>query len=208
MKTISIVAILSGALLAAGGPAPAQNMGTGCCMGGMGRGCCMGQMAGGAGMGQRGRGPGMGMGRRGMGGGPGAMADDAMGRDMQVFHSLLMDHDKVRRSVKQLPNGVETTTESDDPSVAARIKEHVPAMYARLKQNRPVRRFDPLFAALFEHGKKIDQKITLTEKGVNVVETSTDPYVVKLIKAHAASVDEMVREGMPAMMQQHAVPKR
>ena len=36
--------------------------------------------------------------------------------------------------------------------------------------------------------------LTMTPNGVQVVETSTDSYVVKLIKAHAKTVDELVKQ--------------
>jgi hypothetical protein len=180
--------------------------------------CCQGMMGGGRqrGMGMMGgmgpmRGRGMRMQGRGMmqgmQGRQGQMMGN-MGGDMMTAHQLVMQHESVKRAVKQLPNGVETLTESDDPDVAAKIKEHVPAMYARLKENRPIHQIDPLFRELFRYGSKIKSEVTLTPKGVRVVETSADPYVVKLIKAHAKSVDELVKRGMDAMHEQHEVPNR
>ena len=47
-----------------------------------------------------------------------------------------------------------------------------------------------------------------TGKGIKVVETSDDPYVVKLIQAHAQGVSEFVKEGMPAMHREHPLPNR
>ena len=46
--------------------------------------------------------------------------------------------------------GVRTTTQSDVAAVAAELREHVRAMYARLKDHRPINGGDPLFAALFK----------------------------------------------------------
>ena len=135
-------------------------------------------------------------------------ADPKRARDEKVFHYLLDHHGAIQRTVRQLKNGVETLTESDNSAVAARIKEHVPAMYVRLKRNLPVRKADPLFAELFQQGRKIKAAVSVTQKGVKVVETSTDPYVVKLIKAHAAEVDDLVKRGFPAIMQNHNPPKK
>lgn len=178
---------------------PAQQMG--CCQ----QGCCMngGNMSGI-------QGPGMMQGnRRGMQMGRGPMMRGMNGgADMMTAHQLVMLHEKVTRTVKQLPDGVDTLTESEDPAVIAKIKEHVPAMYARLKENRPIHQIDPLFVELFRYGKQIKSEVTMTNFGVRVIETSTDPYVVKLIKAHAKTVDELIKRGMPAMHQKHAVPKR
>jgi uncharacterized protein len=77
-------------------------------------------------------GPGRGQGFRG-GRGPGMQGkrqgaeqyDDRHDADREVFQFLLSNHDKIKRTVKELPNGVETLTESDTPEIAAKIKEHV-----------------------------------------------------------------------------------
>ena len=51
------------------------------------------------------------------GGGPGRGqgTDSRQAADMEVFHYLLENHTKIERNVKELPNGVETMTESDGP---------------------------------------------------------------------------------------------
>jgi hypothetical protein len=51
--------------------------------------------------------------------------DERHDEDRDVFHFLLTHHQKITRSVKELPNGVETLTESNDPEVSEKIKEHV-----------------------------------------------------------------------------------
>lgn len=172
---------------------------SGCPMGGMGmlgRGMMQGMKRG---MGMRGMMGGMSMHGQGMMGG--------MGSDMMTARQLVMQREQVKRSVKQLPNGVETLTESDDVNVTAKIQEHVPAMYQRLKANQPIQQGDPLFQELFRYGGKIKSRVTMTPNGVRVIETSTDPYVVKLIKAHAKTVDALVARGMEAMHEMHEIPK-
>lgn len=47
---------------------------------------------------------------------------------MQVVHKLFAEHDKIERTVTKLPNGIRTTTESNDPQVAQDIKDHVASM--------------------------------------------------------------------------------
>jgi hypothetical protein len=172
-------------------------------MGGMGGGM-MQRMQGRHGQNMGGMGSGM---MRNMGGMRGGVMQ-GMGGDMMTAHQLVMQHEQINRTVIQLPNGVETLTESDDAAVAAKIMEHVPAMYQRLKKNQPLHQGDPLMQELFRYGSKINAEVTMTPKGVRVVETSTDPYVVKLIKAHAKTVDALVKRGMEAMHAQHEVPKR
>src|SRR5690348_16237261 len=88
---------------------------------------------------------GPGMGGMGPGGGHGG------GSDMMGIHALFANRDQIRRTVTQIPGGVRTTTESDDPAVVAQLRDHVQAMYARLKDGRPINARDPLFAAIFEN---------------------------------------------------------
>jgi quercetin dioxygenase-like cupin family protein len=119
------------------------------------------------------------------------------GGDMGTIHALLADHEAIERRVVDRPDGVETWTESDDPEVAARIREHVRAMDARLEDGRPIRRWDPLFAEIFEHADAITMTVEDTPRGVRVVETSDDAYVVTLVRQHAhRAVSEFVERGM------------
>ena len=104
-------------------------------------------------------------------------------------------------------DGVETVTESDDPNVALAIQGHVAAMHRRVEKIQPIHMHDPLFATLFGKASKINMTITNTEKGVRVVETSDDPYVVKLIQAHAAVVSKFVENGFLEARQNHAPPE-
>jgi hypothetical protein len=118
--------------------------------------------------------------------------------DKSVWLSLLRDHEKVRREVRHIENGLEAVTESDDPDVAARIIDHAKAMQLRVKHGAQVRVWDPVFAELFENYDKIELSVTETPKGVRIRETSTDPEVVKLLRAHAAGVTDFVEEGSAA----------
>ena len=154
------------------------------------------------------RGPGMRMGMGpGMmnGSGMAAMRQDAMG-----LHALLDKRDEIERQVRDLPNGVETVTESDDPAVAKQIREHVAAMYKRLEKNDPLPMMthDPLFVEVFKHAKQIRLKLEETPKGLKVIETSDDAYVAKLIQAHARLVDAFIANGMDEVHREHAVPSK
>lgn len=119
------------------------------------------------------------------------------GTHHDTIHALLADHEAIERRVVDRPDGVETWTESDDPAVAARIREHVRQMKDRLASGQPMRRWDPLFAAIFEHADAISMETEDTPRGVRVVETSDDPEVVALIRQHAhRAVSEFVERGM------------
>jgi hypothetical protein len=145
----------------------------------------------------------------GMRGRMGGLAMDATAQaDMQVFHQLLDNRDKITRTVTPRPDGVESVTESDDPSIARLIRTHVEAMAARVKEARPIHQRDPLFVEVFKHANKILMQIEPMSKGVRVVETSTDPYVARLIQAHAEVVSLFLKNGREEMMKNHAVPPR
>lgn len=133
-------------------------------------------------------------------------ADPSFRADMALFHFLLDHRNVIRRKVTQLENGIETVTESDDPKVAARIKEHVKSMYRRLEEGRPIHMRDPLFAEVFRNADKISMTLEETKKGVKVTETSSDPHAVRLIQAHAEVVNRFLKNGHLEMRRNHAVP--
>ena len=136
-----------------------------------------------------------------MGGmGPGMM------KDMSTIHFLLVNHDKIERQVKNIKNGVETWTESNDAEIAKVIREHAWEMKKRIEECRPIRQMDPLFRELFNHHDKIKIQIEETGKGTHVIETSNDPEVVKLIRQHAKTVSEFVERGMQRAMQPTPLP--
>jgi hypothetical protein len=154
------------------------------------------------------RGPGRGFGRGPGRGFRGGRQDAAFETDHTVFQFLLSSGDKIRRQIKNLPNGIETCTESDDPDIAGKIQEHVAAMYDRVKQNRPIHMRDPLFRELFRHVDKIKMTHEKTDKGVRVVETSEDPYVAKLLQEHAKVVSLFIKNGHAEARKNHALPTR
>lgn len=141
-----------------------------------------------------------------MGGGP--PGDQEFPADRADFQFLLANHDKIRRTVTNLENGVETLTESDDPEVAAKIFTHARAMHNRVKLNLGIHKRDPLFAEIFRHTDKIEMAVGKTRKGVKVLETSDDPYVAKLIQAHAAVVSKFVANGHDEVQENHPIPSR
>lgn len=152
----------------------------------------------------------MGVARAGQGGPQGRghmmMGDGGPMADMQLIHQLLDNGAKVRRSVVVRADGVETLTESDDPAIAKTIQVHVASMYERLKDDRPIHQRDPLFQAIFEHASQITFASESTPHGIKVVETSTDPYVVTLIQAHAEVLEQFIKHGHAEAMKNHDVP--
>ncbi|MBI4194051.1 MAG: hypothetical protein HY526_03120 [Betaproteobacteria bacterium] len=125
--------------------------------------------------------------------------DAGSSADMGLVHDLLMNHTKIKRTVTNLPNGIKTVTESDDPKVAQTIKAHVASMSERLKDGREFNILSTTLPVLFENRDKIKSEVTVTEKGSVVTRTSTDAKVVAALQGHAAEVTELAQEGMVAM---------
>jgi hypothetical protein len=126
--------------------------------------------------------------------------DAAFQADMQLVHEMLAGHDKIKRSVENIPDGIRTVTESDDPQVAEALKAHVASMEQRLKDGRIFNLFSSTLPVLFDNRDKIKTTVEMTQKGAVVMQTSTDAKVVAALQAHAGEVDELARDGMVAMM--------
>jgi hypothetical protein len=125
--------------------------------------------------------------------------DAGSSADMDLVHDLLVNHDKIRRTVTHLPDGIRTVTESDDPRVAQAIKAHVASMSQRLKDGREFNIFSTTLPVLFENRDKIRSVVEATGKGSIVTRTSTDAKVVAALQGHAAEVTELAQDGMAAM---------
>ncbi len=140
------------------------------------------------------------MGSRMMGMGPGMMGGSATMNERSDIHDLFLNHDRIKRTVTNLPDGIRTVTESDDPQVVEVIKKHVAEMGRRVEEGRdpglPIE--TPALHAIFRNKDKIKSTYEVTENGVVVVQTSTDPTAVKALQDHAAEVSELAQRGMVA----------
>jgi hypothetical protein len=136
-----------------------------------------------------------GKGRRGHGhgGGHGRGREDAA-----RAHFLIENHRTFKRQVEMIENGVRTTTTTEDPELRAELVLHTREMKTLLESGGRIRRWDPLFVALFEHADEIEMTIAEVEEGVVVTETASNPEVAALIRAHAAKVDDFVARGQAA----------
>jgi hypothetical protein len=163
--------------------------------GGMSGGMKHGGMSGGMGTGMQHGGMAAGMGMMGAG----MQNDAASAADMRVVHQLIASHDQIKRTVTNLPNGIKTVTESDNPQVAQAIKEHVASMGKRLKDGRQFSMFSPTLPVLFQNRDKIHTEVTTTNNGAVVIQASSDAAVVTALQSHAVEVSTLSREGMAAM---------
>lgn len=200
MKKVLVIAGIVAATVFVGGWALAQSAGHGPRgMHGMGLGMHekMGR-TGPMGQGMRGQ---MGPGMMGMAGGMmGMHGGSATMGERRDIHGLFFNHDRIKRTVTNLPDGIRTVTESDDAEVTATIKRHVAEMGKRVEEGRdpglPIE--SPALRSIFRDRDKIKTAYEMTEKGIIVVQTSTDATVVKALQGHAAEVTDFAQRGMVA----------
>ena len=126
--------------------------------------------------------------------------------EMQNAHFLVTHHDQLERVVEDIPNGIQTVTTTGDPELLEPLRKHVQEMSAVLEEGGHVRKWDPLFAEIFEHGEAIQIEIEEIDDGVRVTETSKDEEVVKLIRAHARKIDQFVARGQDACREETPLP--
>lgn len=139
------------------------------------------------------------MGGRGRGMG---MAHDSATMALAMgSHQLVMMHDRITRTVTNLANGVRTVTESNDPQVAALIREHVKTSVSRLAtgDDPGLPMETPALHSLFRNSAKIRTTSEPTPNGVVVTQTSDDATVVAELQTHAAEVSRLVEGGMAAL---------
>lgn len=94
------------------------------------------------------------------------------------IHLLLNEHEAVTRTVTMTRDGYVALTESDNPKVAAALREHVRQMEERLKSGLMVRRHDPAFVEFAEHFDEIRHVMEPTGKGLKMTVTGTTPAAV------------------------------
>jgi hypothetical protein len=127
-------------------------------------------------------------------------SDPAFAGDMHLVRDMIHSHERIKRTVTNLPDGIRTITESDDPQVAQTIKAHVASMVQRLNEGRVFNLFSPTLPVLFENKDKIKTQVEATDKGAVVTQTSSDAAVVAALQAHAIEVSDLARDGPVAMM--------
>jgi hypothetical protein len=128
------------------------------------------------------------------------MMGSATAAEMSAYRDLFSRHTQLRRTVQEIPGGVRTTTESDDSALVAQLQTHVRAMYQHLDQGREITCMSSTLPTLFRASTGYRRQLTLTARGVSVVETSSDARLVQTIRDHAQEISGFVKDGMPAMM--------
>jgi hypothetical protein len=109
--------------------------------------------------------------------------------------------DTISREVTNLPNGIRTVTRSTDESVMAVLVSHIIGMIDRVERGDDPQIFiqSPTLDILFLNGAEMQSQIDVTDEGIVVVRTSTDPDVVAALHIHAAEISDMADRGMQAV---------
>lgn len=114
---------------------------------------------------------------------------------------LFRNFQTLSRDVTNLPNGIRTVTRSSDPEVMDALISHTTGMIARVERgdDPQIMIQSPTLDIFFQRGEGISSEISVTEEGIVVVQTSTDPEVVAALHTHAAEVSDLVARGMLAV---------
>ena len=147
-------------------------------------------------------GMGHGSGTMGMGhGAMGAGSNSGTTAEMDIIHELIVSYDRISRTVTNLPDGIRTVTESDDPRIVQFIKEHVASMGERVSAgNDPGLPIESrALHTIFRNKDKIKTTVETTDKGIVVVQTSSDQETVAVLQQHASEVSDLVKGGMTAV---------
>jgi hypothetical protein len=139
---------------------------------------------------------------------PGLRGENASPEESAELAVMFRGFETFTRDVTNLPNGIRTVTGSSDLDVMAALVSHVTGMISRVENLDDPKIFiqSPTLDIFFQRGDKITTEIDVTDEGIVVVQTSTDPEVVTALQVHAAEVSDMAARGMQAvhekMMQQ------
>ena len=115
--------------------------------------------------------------------------------ERDLVHRLLAGHASIERVVENLPDGIRSTVTTKNDELVPVLRRHVKQMAEHLETGRPVRMWDPVFRDVFAHADEIQMKMEEIPHGIKVTETSDNPEVVSMIRAHARKVTEFVDNG-------------
>ena len=132
---------------------------------------------------------------------PGLNGTDTTETEVADLRTIFQQHMEIERRVTNLSNGISTFTASQNPAVRAVIVSHVSMMVTRLAEGRnpEVIIQSPTLDALFDVHEEIETEIKVTDTGIDVIQTSSNPEVAKLLQTHAAEVSDMSKRGMAAV---------
>lgn len=132
---------------------------------------------------------------------PGLRGANASQAESDELAVMFENFDTISREVTNLPNGIRTVTRSSDEAVMAVLVSHIIGMIDRVERGDDPQIFiqSPTLDILFLNGAEMQSQIDVTDEGIVVVRTSTDPDVVTALHIHAAEISDMADRGMQAV---------
>ena len=143
------------------------------------------------------------------------------GDELQVIMYLVNNRDWIERTSEDIRDkksnqllGVEVTTFSENPDVAAALLKHVTQMTELVDSGRIVRARDPLFAELFKRAQANEFIFNVTQfndgnkSGVKIIEEGKTKCAAELTKQHALTVKAFIEAGRAELRNfDHAPPE-
>ena len=132
---------------------------------------------------------------------PGLRGLNATEEESAELAVLFRNFQTLSREVTLLPNGIRTVTRSSDPEVMEALVSHTTGMIARVDRgdDPQIMIQSPTLDIFFERGADMTSEFSVTEEGIVVLRTSTDPEIVAALHTHAEEVSDMVARGMHAV---------
>lgn len=132
---------------------------------------------------------------------PGLRGENASPEESAELAVMFRGFETFTREVTNLPDGIRTVTGSSDPEVMANLVSHVTGMISRVENldDPKIMIQSPTLDIFFQRGDGIVSEIDVTDEGIVVVQTSTDPELVTALQVHAAEVSDMAARGMQAV---------
>jgi hypothetical protein len=129
---------------------------------------------------------------------------DTTESEVSELKALFQNHKDITRSVELLPNGIKTLTETKDEELRAALVGHSAGMITRVEQGKnpqiPIQSLT--LKTLFEGRNTIVTEIEITDYGIAIIQTATDPKVVAALQEHALEVSDLTERGMESVYQQ------
>ena len=132
---------------------------------------------------------------------PGLQGRNATPEESAELAVMFRNFPTFTREVTNLPDGIRTVTRSSDPEVMEVLISHVTGMIGRVEAQDDPQIFiqSPTLDIFFDRADRIETGIDVTEEGIVVTQTSTDPELVEALHLHAAEVSDMAARGMQAV---------
>jgi hypothetical protein len=132
---------------------------------------------------------------------PGLRGKNATPEESAELAIMFRSFATITREVENLPNGIRTVTRSSDPEVMNVLVSHAVGMIDRVGQldDPEIMIQSPTLDIFFLRGESIASDIEVTDDGLIVLQTSSEPEVVAALQKHVAEVSDMSDRGMAAV---------